>query len=66
MITELCHITGTNTDLKTQYIDTWEHHWLPKLSVAIKENITKTNQKRLISVINLEKDLDDACGTVQI
>lgn len=64
MITELCRIIGTTDQLKTQYMDTWEHHWLPKLSAAIKDNLTRTNQKRLTSVIDLEKDLDVACGTV--
>jgi len=36
MIAELCHITGNDDQLKTQFIDTWEHHWFPKLSVAIR------------------------------
>ena len=68
MIAELSRITGTISQLKTHYIDTWENHWLPKLSIAIKDNLSKTNQKRLTSVIDLEKDLekDDVCGTVQM
>ena len=62
MIAELCHITGNDDQLKTQFIGTWEHHWLPKLSVAIKDNISKTNLKRLNSIIDIEKELDDTCG----
>jgi len=62
MIAELCRITGNDDQLKTQFIDTWEHHWLPKLSVAIKDNISKTNLKRLNSIIDIEKELDDTCG----
>ena len=65
MITELCYITGTSSQLKSQYLDTWEHYWLPKLSVAIRDNLSKTNQKRLTSIVDLENDLDDTCGTDQ-
>ena len=67
MIAELSRITGTISQLKTHYNDTRENHWLPKLSIAIEDNLSKTNQKRLTSVIDLEKDLekDDVCGTIQ-
>lgn len=65
MTAELCRVTGSGDQLKTQFIDTWEHQWLPKLSVAIKDNISQTNLKRLNSLIDVEKNLDDTCGIVQ-
>ena len=63
MITELSQLTNTGIHLKTQFMDTWQHQWLPKLTLAIKDNLSQTNQKRLSSTIDIENDLDNACGT---